>query len=79
MRSLLRACGLALFLSALASAATVVWQNTRLTVLWDLSYILENAWRIASGDVPYRNFPFPYAPATFYNPRRMQFSLRYSF
>lgn len=58
--------GLAAAILGLASAATVVWQNMRLTVLWDLSYILENASRIASGDVPYRGFPFPYAPATFY-------------
>ena len=48
-----------------ASAATVVWQNTRFVVLWDVSYILENATRIAAGDVPYRDFPFPYAPLTF--------------
>jgi len=43
----------------------VLWQNARLTVLWDVSYILENATRIAAGDVPYRDFPFPYAPLTF--------------
>jgi len=43
----------------------VVWQNSRLAVLWDVSYILENATRIADGDVPYRDFPFPYAPLTF--------------
>lgn len=49
----------------LATAAVVVWQNRRLTVLWDLSYILESASRIAAGDVPYRDFPFPYAPLTF--------------
>jgi hypothetical protein len=48
-----------------ATAAVVLWQNSRLTVLWDLSYILENATRIAAGDVPYRDFPFPYAPLTF--------------
>jgi len=40
-------------------------QNTRLTVLWDLSYILENATRISLGQLPYRDFPFPYAPLTF--------------
>jgi hypothetical protein len=34
-------------------------------VLWDLSYILENAYRISLGQVPYRDFPFPYAPLTF--------------
>jgi hypothetical protein len=48
-----------------ATSAVVVVQNLRLTVLWDLSYILENATRIAMGDVPYRDFPFPYAPLTF--------------
>src|SRR5882762_9867318 len=47
------------------TAAVVVWQNSRLGVLWDLSYILENAFRISAGDVPYRDFPFPYAPLTF--------------
>jgi hypothetical protein len=49
----------------LASAVTVLWQNARLAVLWDVSYILENASRIAAGQVPYRDFPFPYAPLTF--------------
>jgi hypothetical protein len=55
---------LALLLAA-GTAAVVAWQNSRLAVLWDLSYVLENAWRIASGQVPYRDFPFPYAPGTF--------------
>jgi 4-amino-4-deoxy-L-arabinose transferase-like glycosyltransferase len=49
----------------LATAAFVLWQNTHLTVLWDLSYILENADRMALGQMPYRDFPFPYAPLTF--------------
>ena len=56
--------GIALFL-LLTTAAVVVWQNSRLGVLWDLSYILENSYRISLGDVPYRDFPFPYAPLTF--------------
>jgi hypothetical protein len=47
------------------TAAVVVWQNSRLGVLWDLSYILENSYRISLGDIPYRDFPFPYAPLTF--------------
>src|SRR6266850_6471644 len=55
---------LALLLS-LVSAAVVFLQNTRLAVLWDLSYILENSYRISPGDIPYRDFPFPYAPLTF--------------
>ena len=46
-------------------AAIVLWQNTRLTVLYDLSGVLEPAVRIAQGDMPYRDFPFPYAPLTF--------------
>jgi len=54
----------ALFLFA-APAAFVLWQNMHLTVLWDLSYILENATRISLGQHPYRDFPFPYAPLTF--------------
>jgi hypothetical protein len=56
------AIGLFLFL---ATGLVVVWQNSRLAVLWDLSYILENAFRISIGDLPYRDFPFPYAPLTF--------------
>lgn len=49
----------------LATAAVVVWQNSRLGVLWDLSYILENSYRISLGDIPYRDFPLPYAPLAF--------------
>lgn len=49
----------------LGTAAVVLWQNSRLAVLWDLSYILENSHRIAVGDLPYRGFPFPFAPGTF--------------
>jgi hypothetical protein len=54
----------ALFLF-LGTSAVVVWQNSRLAVLWDLSYVLENSYRISVGQLPYRDFPFPYAPATF--------------
>ena len=54
--------GLFIFLT---TAAVIVWQNSRLGVLWDLSYILENSFRISLGDVPYRDFPFPYPPLTF--------------
>ena len=48
-----------------ATAAVVLWQNLRLGILWDLSYILENSYRISLGDVPYRDFPLPFAPLTF--------------
>jgi hypothetical protein len=54
----------ALFLF-LGTSAVVLWQNSRLAVLWDLSYVLENSYRISLGDLPYRDFPFPYAPGTF--------------
>lgn len=50
---------------AIASAAIVIWQNSHLAVLWDLSYILENSYRMSLGQIPYRDFPFPYAPLTF--------------
>src|SRR5229473_8559877 len=54
--------GLFIFLT---TATIIVWQNSRLGVLWDLSYVLENSFRISLGDVPYRDFPFPYPPLTF--------------
>ncbi|MDX6531903.1 MAG: hypothetical protein QOH41_4193 [Blastocatellia bacterium] len=54
----------ALFLF-LATALVVIWQNSRLAVLWDLSYTLENSYRISLGDIPYRDFPFAHAPITF--------------
>ncbi len=54
----------AFFLFA-ATAAVVIWQNSRLAVLWDLSYTLENSYRISLGDIPYRDFPFAHAPLTF--------------
>ncbi|MGC1180202.1 MAG: hypothetical protein WA884_14590 [Methyloceanibacter sp.] len=54
----------ALFLFS-ATALVVVWQNSRLGVLWDLSYVLENSFRMSLGQVPYRDFPFPYPPLTF--------------
>ena len=47
------------------TAVVVLWQNSRLAVLWDLSYVLENSYRISLGDIPYRDFPFPYPPLTF--------------
>lgn len=54
--------GLLLFSIA---GAVVVWQTSRLAVLWDISYVLENAHRIALGEIPYHDFPFPYPPLTF--------------
>jgi hypothetical protein len=48
-----------------ATALVVAWQNSRLAVLFDLTYVLENAYRISLGQVPYRDFPLPHAPLTF--------------
>jgi hypothetical protein len=55
----------AAFFLFFASAGVVLWQNSRLGILWDLSYVLENSYRISLGDFPYRDFPFPFAPLTF--------------
>jgi len=57
-------CLIGLFLFC-APALVIVWQNSRLAVLWDLSYTLENSFRISLGDIPYRDFPFAHAPLTF--------------
>jgi hypothetical protein len=48
-----------------ATAAVVVLQNTRLGILWDLSFILEDAYRISLGQVPYRDFPLAYPPLSY--------------
>jgi hypothetical protein len=48
-----------------ATAAVVLWQNAHVAVLFDLSYILNTAQRIALGQVPYRDFPLAHAPLTF--------------
>jgi hypothetical protein len=49
----------------LATAAFVLWQNSRIAVLWDLGYLLDTSWRIALGQMPYRDFPLAHAPLTF--------------
>jgi len=48
-----------------ATAAFTLWQNSRVAVLWDLTYLLDSSYRIALGQIPYRDFPFAHAPATF--------------
>ena len=60
MRDWLAAAGL-----FLATAAVVLWQNAHVAVLFDLSYILNTAERIAFGQVPYRDFPLAHPPLTF--------------
>src|SRR6478672_3731697 len=49
-----------------ATASVVVWQNRQLAVLWDLSYVLDHSYRIALGQIPYRDFPFAHPPLTFF-------------
>ncbi len=56
---------LAAALLFLGSAGFVVWQNARVAVLWDLGYLLDTSWRIALGQMPYRDFPLAHAPLTF--------------
>jgi hypothetical protein len=48
-----------------ATAAVVVLRNLRQGVLWDVSFILEDAYRISLGQVPYRDFPLAYPPLTY--------------
>jgi hypothetical protein len=57
-----RLAAAALFIT---TAAVVFWQNAHVAVLWDLSYALDSAARIAQGQLPYRDFPFAHAPLTF--------------
>lgn len=54
--------GVALFV---ATVGFTLWQNTRVAVLWDLTYLLDDAWRFSLGQVPYRDLPFAHAPLTF--------------
>ena len=48
-----------------ATVCVVLWQNAHIAVLWDTSYVLDSAVRIAAGQMPYRDFPFVHAPLTF--------------
>ncbi|MGP8187469.1 MAG: hypothetical protein ACLQKY_15515 [Terracidiphilus sp.] len=48
-----------------ATASVVLWQNAHVAALFDVSYILNTAQRIALGQMPYRRFPLPHAPFTF--------------
>jgi hypothetical protein len=50
---------------SVATAATILWQNAHVAVLWDASYVLDSAARMADGQMPYRDFPFVHAPLTF--------------
>jgi hypothetical protein len=54
--------GVALFL---ATAAFTLWQNSRVGVLWDLSFLLDSSYRFSLGQLPYKTLPFPHPPLTF--------------
>lgn len=57
--------GIAASLLFLVTAGFVLWQNSRIAILWDLSYLLDTSWRIALGQMPYRDFPLVHPPLTF--------------
>src|ERR1039458_4394505 len=48
-----------------ATACVVFWQNAHVAILWDTSYVLDSATRLALGQMPYRDFPFVHPPLTF--------------
>ncbi len=48
-----------------ATVCVVLWQNAHVAILWDTSYVLDSASRIAVGQIPYRDFPFVHPPLTF--------------
>ena len=48
-----------------ATVCVVLWQNAHVAILWDTSYVLDSATRIAAGQMPYRDFPFVHPPLTF--------------
>ncbi len=52
-------------LLSVATAAVTLWQNAHVAILWDISYLLDTAYRISLGQVLYRDLPFSYAPLTF--------------
>ncbi|AEP12300.1 hypothetical protein J8C08_07975 [Chloracidobacterium thermophilum] len=42
------------------------WQTGRIGVLGDYAYIVDTAWRIAQGELMYRDFGLPHSPLTFH-------------
>ena len=60
VRDTLTAAALFLF-----SAAFTLYQNARVAVLWDLSYLLDTSFRISLHQLPYREYPLAHAPLTF--------------
>src|SRR5215207_4893704 len=51
---------------SMAAASFAVWQTLHFGVLWDFSFLIDNAYRITRGDVPYRDYPLAWAPGSFF-------------
>jgi hypothetical protein len=49
----------------LTTTAFTLWQNTRIAVLWDISYSLDTAYRVTLHQVLYKDLPFSHAPLSF--------------
>ncbi|WP_058867191.1 hypothetical protein [Chloracidobacterium thermophilum] len=57
---------LAVCVLAVGAGAVHQWQTGRVGVLGDYAYIVDTAWRIAQGEVMYRDFGLPHSPLTFH-------------
>jgi len=61
----MRTRAVAALMLAAATAGFVWWRNSQVADLLDLSYVLDFSFRIARGELPYRDYPFVHAPLTF--------------
>ncbi|WP_228374041.1 hypothetical protein [Chloracidobacterium thermophilum] len=57
---------LAVCVLGFGAGAVHQWQTGRIGVLGDYAYIVDTAWRIAQGEVMYRDFGLPHSPLTFH-------------
>jgi hypothetical protein len=57
---------LAVCVLGFGAGAVHQWQTGRVGVLGDYAYIVDTAWRIAQGEVMYRDFGLPHSPLTFH-------------
>ena len=57
---------LAVCVLGVGAGAVHQWQTGRIGVLGDYAYIVDTAWRIAQGEVMYRDFGLPHSPLTFH-------------
>ena len=49
----------------ITTTAFTLWQNTRIAVLWDISYSLDTAYRVTLHQTLYKDLPFSHAPLSF--------------